>query len=175
MPYPSIWKREWHCFPFFLSKWTSSTVHLQLKHSGLQWGKVAGGWRLLTHPRIAKEMESVWRSDAWQEEERGGRDGHNVPRFKGAGGKLMLIRSDVQELVCFWEPHLFTSQWTERALCALRWLKQWAFVRDTSGYMSEFGDSEILFTCLSMSQREREETDMEMETEKDKDGESKCV
>lgn len=158
MPYPSIWKTERLCLPFFWSKWTWSTVHLQLKHSGLQWGKVAGVWRLLTHPRIATEMESVWRSDAWQEEGRGGRDGHNVPRFKGAGGKLMLIRSDVQELVRFWEPHLFTSPRTERALCALRRLKQWAFVRGRQGTWVNLVTAR-LFTC----HRDREETDMEME------------
>lgn len=133
MPFLSNLEERMTFLSFFLSKWTSSTVHLQLKLSGLQWGKVAGGWRLLTHPRIATEMESVWRSDAWQEEGRGGRDGHNVPRFKGAGGKLMFIRSDVQELVRFWEPHLFTSPWTKKALCALRWLKQWAFVRGRQG------------------------------------------
>lgn len=118
---------------FLFSDQNESHLQFRLKHSKLQWGKVAGGWRLLTHPRIATEMESVWRSDAWQEEGRGGRDGHNVPRFKGAGGKLILIRSDVQGLVCFWELHLFTSPWTERALCALWCFKQCVFVRGRQG------------------------------------------
>lgn len=107
MPYPSIWKTE-----HWITMSYQNESHLQFRTP-------------VTHPRIATEMESVWRSDAWQEEGRGGRDGHNVPRFKGAGGKLILIRSDVQELVHFWELHLFTSPWTERALCALRCLKQW--------------------------------------------------
>lgn len=130
MPYPIVWKKErW----ITMSYQNESHLQFTLKHSELQWGKVAGVWRLLTHPRIATEMESVWRSDAWQEEGRGGKDGHNVPRFKGAGGKLILIRSDVQQLIRFWELHLFTSPWTERALCALRCLKQWAFVQGHQG------------------------------------------
>ncbi len=145
MPYPSIWKTErWITMSY------QNESHLQFRTP-------------VTHPRIATEMESVWRSDAWQEEGREGRDRHNVPRFKGAGGKLILIRSDVQELVHFWELHLFTSPWTERALCALRCLKQWAFMWGRQGTWVNLVTLDVFVYVTKRRGRDR----MEEKTEKD--------
>lgn len=45
-------------------------------------------------------------------------------------------------------------------------IKTVSLCEGSSGYMSEFSESEILFMCLCMSQQDRGEIDMEVEAER---------